>query len=114
MAPKIRRAWTRPNYVRTSTNTRREPVSNPPQGEIDPSAARQQIGGAGKNLVHDVEHQPPGPAHHDNMARVQFEFFCRIAAPETAVRETATIAERLVLVALHHRDSVGMVSPGAK
>ena len=34
------------------------------------------------------------PAHHNNIAGAQFELFCRIAAPQTAVTETATVAER--------------------
>ena len=46
------------------------------------------------DFVHAVEHQPRGTAHHDNIAGAQFEFFCRIAAPQTAVTETATVAER--------------------
>ena len=46
------------------------------------------------DFVHAVEHQPRGTAHHDNITGAQFELFCRIAAPQTAVTKTTPVAKR--------------------
>ena len=67
---------------------------HPPQREIDPSALRQQRGGAGHDAVDAVEGEPRLAAEHQRIAGVKPQRAGRIAALAAADAEQAGIAER--------------------
>ena len=91
-APKERER--RPPAIRPASLRRAVRRCHPPQGQVDPSALRQQGRGAGDDAVDAVEGEPRRPAEYDRVAGLEPERPGRIASLRAAEAEQRRIAER--------------------